>query len=355
EKQGQRAAGGEGGAMYNKGSKPALINCTLAQNRAHLTGNALACYAIIPRATHRGDVQESTKCIVELCNCILWGSSREIWKDTISAVTATYSNIQGGWPGEGNINADPCFVSPGYWGTDGATGHSADIWVDGDYHLRSQAGRWDPSSKTWLRDDATSPCIDAGSVSSPIGHEPVPNGGVVNMGAYGGTAEASKSYFDGPPCETIMAGDINGDCKVDWADLALVTSHWLWHDPAVHKVPPRVPPNKRPTVTITEPEDGAIIHISEAGTHILIRAVAYDSDGRVASVRFTIERSDAHTSYSLSHSGKYVEAFWQFAWIWWDGSGQCPTDGAYTITATALDDDGAKKESQIVIHVDGPK
>jgi L-ascorbate metabolism protein UlaG (beta-lactamase superfamily) len=45
-------------------------------------------------------------------------------------------------------------------------------------------------------DDVTSPCIDAGDPNSPIGDESGPNGGLVNMGAYGGTAEASKSLSD---------------------------------------------------------------------------------------------------------------------------------------------------------------
>ena len=62
---------------------------------------------------------------------------------------------------------------------------------------------------------------------SPIGEEPFPNGGRINMGAYGGTAEASKSYFSEPPCETIIAGDINGDCKVDFVDLSILAYHWL--------------------------------------------------------------------------------------------------------------------------------
>ncbi|RPJ32909.1 MAG: right-handed parallel beta-helix repeat-containing protein, partial [Planctomycetaceae bacterium] len=30
-------------------------------------------------------------------------------------IDATFSNIQGGYPGEGNIDVDPCFVDPGYW------------------------------------------------------------------------------------------------------------------------------------------------------------------------------------------------------------------------------------------------
>ena len=62
---------------------------------------------------------------------------------------------------------------------------------------------------------------------SPIGHEPFPNGGIINMGAYGGTSEASKSYFNAPICEIIIAGDINGDCVVDFKDYIILASHWL--------------------------------------------------------------------------------------------------------------------------------
>jgi hypothetical protein len=61
----------------------------------------------------------------------------------------------------------------------------------------------------------------------PIGEEPFPNGGRANLGAYGGTTEASKSYFDGPVCTTIIAGDINGDGRVDAKDLAILARHWL--------------------------------------------------------------------------------------------------------------------------------
>jgi len=40
---------------------------------------------------------------------------------------------------------------------------------------------------------ATSPCIDVGDPGSPVVYEPQPNGGRINIGAYGGSAEASKS------------------------------------------------------------------------------------------------------------------------------------------------------------------
>ena len=67
------------------------------------------------------------------------------------------------------------------------------VWVAGDYHPKSQAGRWDPSAKTWIQDDVTSPCIDGGDGTMPVGDEPPPNGAVLNLGAYGGTGQASKS------------------------------------------------------------------------------------------------------------------------------------------------------------------
>jgi hypothetical protein len=75
-------------------------------------------------------------------------------------------------------------------------------------------------------DDVTSPGIDAGHPHSPIGLEPFPNGGRINMGAYGGSVEASKSYFGKPPCETIIAGDVNGDCIVNFLDFCLMAFHW---------------------------------------------------------------------------------------------------------------------------------
>jgi hypothetical protein len=93
------------------------------------------------------------------------------------------------------LYANPLFANPGYWdANDTPDDPNDDFWIDGDYHLKSQAGRWDPASQSWIQDDVTSPCIDAGDPNSPVGDEPFPNGGIINMGAYGGTAEASKSF-----------------------------------------------------------------------------------------------------------------------------------------------------------------
>jgi hypothetical protein len=122
----------------------------------------------------------------------------------------TYCLVQGGFPGIGNMDVDPLFADP----------------ENGDFRLMSQAGRWSSIAKTWQIDDRTSPCIDAGDADYPIGPETFPNGGFVNLGAYGGTVEASRSYFGTSPCESIVAGDINGDCQVDRIDLEIMGLHW---------------------------------------------------------------------------------------------------------------------------------
>ena len=88
-----------------------------------------------------------------------------------------FNDIQGGWEGEGNIDIDPAFADP----------------ENGDYHLKSQAGRWSPARRMWVVDDVTSPCIDAGDPDSNVEDEPSPNGARINMGTYGGTDQASKS------------------------------------------------------------------------------------------------------------------------------------------------------------------
>ena len=125
-----------------------------------------------------------TICLVILTNSIIYNNGLDsdlVQIESNLTATITYTDVQGGWPGQGNIDADPLFADPD----------------NGDYHLKSQAGRWDLTSQSWLADDVTSPCIDAGDPTTPIGLEPLPNGGIINMGLYGGTSRASKSLGNG--------------------------------------------------------------------------------------------------------------------------------------------------------------
>ena len=167
-----------------------------------------------------------------LISSIIWDNRPEgVRAAEDSTVRITYCDIQASWAGVANIDADPCFAEAGYWDPNGTPEDANDdFWVDGEYHLKSQAGRWDVNEGRWVMDEVTSPCIDAGDPMTPIGLEAFPNGGIINIGAYGGTAEASKSYFGGLACETIMAGDVNGDCRVNFLDFQLMALHWMWED-----------------------------------------------------------------------------------------------------------------------------
>lgn len=151
---------GNGGGIYNSSSSsPVVLNCTLSANTIDVRyGYGSGIYGGSPKVT----------------NCILWGEPDGIQGGT---PTVTYSCVQGGFPGTGNISANPNF----------------DNTSIGGLELR-----------------ADSPCIDAGtSVGAPaddILGVSRPQGEGVDMGAYehesasgtGPTAAFSASPRNGP-------------------------------------------------------------------------------------------------------------------------------------------------------------
>ncbi|NLH17155.1 MAG: hypothetical protein GX455_11305 [Phycisphaerae bacterium] len=125
------------------------------------------------------------------------------------------------------IEGDPLFADSGHWDTQGTSSTEDDVFIPGDYHLKSQAGRWDPNSLTWVKDAVTSPCIDAGDPANPGWmNELWPNGRRIDIGAYGGMAEASMS-----PNVIGLAADLNFDDAVDIADFAILSRAWMKNEP----------------------------------------------------------------------------------------------------------------------------
>ena len=138
-----------------------------------------------------------------------------------------------GFLGVGNIQADPLFINSSYWDTNGTPDDwSDDIWVPGDYHLKSEGWRWDAAANEWTCDEETSPCIDAGNPGMALGDEPITldvdptncwsENIRVNMGAYGRTPEASMA----PPGWALLC-DLDNSGRVDLADLAPMADTWL--------------------------------------------------------------------------------------------------------------------------------
>jgi hypothetical protein len=186
---GNRTMDSDSAAVYCTDSRAMFLNCTFADNYAGAAGAAL-CLRNSP---------------VSIVNSILWDNApAQILSSGTGTPLVRYSAVAGGWPGAGNFAADPLFAVAGRWvyrNFPSVTLKPDDpnaAWVMGDYHLQSQAGRWDPKTHAWVQDKATSPCVDAGDPTTPVGHEPPPNGGIIDLGAYGGTVEAGKSLSPGP-------------------------------------------------------------------------------------------------------------------------------------------------------------
>ena len=139
-----------GGAVYS-GDESVLefINCTLAGNAA-TNGRAMACDAQVNPSD------------LTITNCILWDGGAEIVNNDGSTITVSYSDIQGGWAGTGNLNADPLFVR-------------APAGADrGDLHLQAE-----------------SPCLNVGNTAAvpasllfDLDGSPRVNGAAVDMGVY---------------------------------------------------------------------------------------------------------------------------------------------------------------------------
>jgi hypothetical protein len=184
-----------------------ITNCTIVHN---YYGGGIYCYWSNPT----------------IINSILWANSATHYGPQItlrttgwpSILTVSFSNIEGGqaeayvesgctlnW-GPGNIDADPYFADP----------------CNGDYHLKSQAGRWDANSQSWVKDSNMSPCIDAGDPNSDWRAELWPHGRRINMGAYGGTPQASMSLST-----FCSIADLDNDGDLDFNDVKLFTEKWL--------------------------------------------------------------------------------------------------------------------------------
>ncbi|MFC1783026.1 choice-of-anchor Q domain-containing protein, partial [Planctomycetota bacterium] len=173
-----------GGGMYNTNqSNPILINCLFSGNYAEYSSGGLEndgnCNSVLINCTFSGNLTDgfgggigNFNSYTVLTNCILWGNTAtngpQIYNYVNSTVTVTNSDVQGGCPGAGNIDADPLFVD--------ADGPDNTIGTNDD-NLRLLPG---------------SPCIDMGdysvvTVGTDLDGNPRIINGTVDMGSYEGS------------------------------------------------------------------------------------------------------------------------------------------------------------------------
>ncbi len=189
-------SGGRGAGMMNfYNSSPTVTNCNFSKNWTVYAGGGMSnefssnsivtnCTFISNEAGYGGGMsnQDSNPTVT---NCILWGDTPdEIYYPNI---TVTYSDVQGGWTGTGNIDLDPLFS-------------------DADGRLL-----------------ADSPCIDAGNdaavpsgVTTDLDGNPRIQGECVDMGAFEVLADpemmlAGLALFI---MDEVDAGNIDAEMEV---------------------------------------------------------------------------------------------------------------------------------------------
>ena len=150
--------GNYGGGIFCESSSSTIENCTISGNQATDEGGGVYC------------CDESSPAGV---NNIIWANSAsigsQIYIEVGCSFTCTYSDIQDGWEGEGNIDDDPLFYS--------TVGDSA-------YYLTIE-----------------SPCIDAGDPDSPFD----PDSTRADMGAYYFDQSSGVGSIPNNPFPTVYA------------------------------------------------------------------------------------------------------------------------------------------------------
>ncbi len=362
-----------GGGIYNfSNSNPTLTNCILVDNSSEFGGaiqnassinlepsiTTLNNCTLFKNSAEKmgGGIRNSSGGASILNNCIIWDNNDMDGTDESAQIDCTtssqntivnYSCIQG-WTGNiqgiGNIDSDPLFIDA----------------EEDDYRLKSTGWQWDILRQRWHYDNKTSktsPCIDTGNPGSPLKDEllaipddPTNNWGInlrINMGAFGGTAEASMA-----PHNWALLGDLNNDGNVNLKDYAAQIQTWAGTE---DELPGDLNRNgtveradltkladdwlkyiKPPFVNITSPPWGEVFDGRSA--EIQIEAEAWDTNGSVVKVEFFADGIKIGEDNDSSDG-------WGFNW----------TEhflGEYYLTARATDNGGAITTSnQIVIWI----
>jgi hypothetical protein len=260
-----------GGAMYNLGfSSPTITDCEILDNEAVWGGAILnrdhsnplfvGCLFVGNTATSGGGgVLTLIDCFADLVNCtvvsnttngigggvwvsdaygghsentvsnsIVWGNvPQQVLADGGATASVTYSNVQGGYPGAGNIDADPLFadadgrLGPGSPCIDAANNPAVpvgiEVGLDGnprfvDDPCREDTGLGDP------------PIVDMGAYEFQDR-----SCDLDGTGAVGVTDFLALLAAWGPcpqPCAPSCPADFDGNCVVGVTDFLVLLANW---------------------------------------------------------------------------------------------------------------------------------
>ncbi|MCE5340061.1 MAG: right-handed parallel beta-helix repeat-containing protein [Planctomycetaceae bacterium] len=192
-------SGGWGAGIFNCGGSATISNCAILNNTGTIgCGAAIYNYsysnANIRNCTISGNIMQGESVICgaynngvspTMSNCIIWGNVASALIH--GPMTVTYSNMQGGYSGVGNINENPLFSA-------------------GGYHLTE-----------------FSPCVNVGNPNYQA--EPGETDLDGNLRVLYGQIDMGAYEF-----VQITPGDIDADGDVDFVDYAVFASRWMYQD-----------------------------------------------------------------------------------------------------------------------------
>jgi hypothetical protein len=185
-----------GGAMRFVSADATVSNCTFSMNAAP-NGNTLAFDFAASNLT--------------MTNCVLWDGGDQISNTNGSTITMSYSDVQGGWPGDGNINANPLFVDPG----------------NGDFRLSPGSPCIDAGNNAAVPLDELD-LDDDGNTTEPIPYDLDGNPRFVNDQCTTDTGVGDPDVVDMGAYEFqgCCVGDLTGDGSVGINDFLILLSDW---------------------------------------------------------------------------------------------------------------------------------
>jgi len=211
---GNRADDG-GGIFCQTYAAPEFTNCMITGNRADGEGGGLNCYYYCfpvfvnctfsgnsaGSANYGGGVCAKNSSAVNISNSVLWGNEaggvpNEIYYSG-GGVYVTYSDVEGGWTGTGNIDIDPEHVDP--------RPASEAPTAAGDYHLT-----------------IGSPCDDTGTLTNAPEYD---FEGDPRLATAGGDnmPDMGADEFRLAPVPDIKANGSNGPVYITTSDTLSVT------------------------------------------------------------------------------------------------------------------------------------
>jgi hypothetical protein len=188
----------QGGGFGSWTGKPTVINCTFVENSAVTSGGGLG---------HAGGSRTTVS------NCIFWGNSANSSMQIGGGAVVTYSCVQGGMSGEGNIDMDPLFLDPD--GPDGLIGTA-----DDDLRFGRQSPCFDGGDDAALPLDSAD--LDGDGDSSErtpldLDGNPRSYGDWVDMGAY--------EYAAATAFPLSRASDVFRDVVLTWEPSENLQTH----------------------------------------------------------------------------------------------------------------------------------